>query len=433
MLKSMSVGNFRSIKTQVTIDLVKSPRIKGELANYVKRSHYDLANTSVIYGANASGKSNVLRSMSMLKAMVLNSARFEPNDQIGLYDPFRLSPAGATRPVHVELDFFLDEIRYIYTLGFDSKRVEYEQLYYYPEGVKARLFERKGDKKMAFGTYFKGEKKVIEKLTLPNQLFLSKAAENNAESVLPVYDFFKNRLHVYTALNEYNEAGLERLYARRLASAPDSAFAKKLNALICALDTGIRSVSAREADLNMVKFPDHMPEHAKARIQEEFKYEIRTLHGVYDDSRNHTGNVDFEIDDESNGTRSLLSLAGIIIDALEKGSILVIDEFEKNLHPLITTYLTKLFQQPEFNPRNAQLIVSTHDVTQLREDLYNRDQIWFTQKSEYGETELISCAEIKGLRADAPLDKWYLSGRLGGTAIINDQSLVSAFLDDNVE
>ena len=430
MIKSVSVRNFRSIKDQITLDLSKSKRKKGNLANYISIANTNIATTTIIYGANASGKSNILRAFKVLEFLVLNSAKFEPEDKLDTFEPFRLAEGSEKKPISIELEFFIDQIRYIYLIVFGKKIIEQEKLLFFPLGKEAVLFNRINGKEIQFGEYFKGEKKTIEKLTLPNQLFLSKAAENNAESALPVYQFFKNRIKVYPFLNQYNESGLERFYAKRLADEPESPFAKKLNALICALDTGINSISAKETDWNSVKFPDNMPDNVRKKIQEDFKYEIKTVHELFDESNKSSGLIDFDIDEESTGTRSLLSIGGIIIDALEKGSVLVIDEFEKNLHPIITSYLIKLFNEKIFNPKNAQLIFATHDITQLNEDLFNRDQVWFTQKNEFGVTELIRCSDIKGLRLNTPLDKWYVAGRLGGTAIINDTNFVMAMQEE---
>lgn len=430
MIKSVSVRNFRSVKDQITLDFSKSNRKKGDLSNYISISNTEIATTTVIYGANASGKSNLLRAFKALEYLVLNSAKFDSEDKLGPYEPFRLAKGFDKKSVSIELEFFIDQIRYIYLIIFGEKFIEQEKLLFFPVGKEATLFNRVKGKEIQFGEYFKGEKKTIEKLTLPNQLFLSKAAENNAESALPVYQFFKNRIKVYPFLNQYNESGLERFYAKRLADEPESPFAKKLNALICALDTGINSISAKETDWNSVKFPDNMPANVRKKIQEDFKYEIKTVHELFDESNKSSGLIDFDIDEESTGTRSLLSIGGIIIDALEKGSVLVIDEFEKNLHPIITSYLIKLFNEKIFNPKNAQLIFATHDITQLNEDLFNRDQVWFTQKNEFGVTELIRCSDIKGLRLNTPLDKWYVAGRLGGTAIINDTNFVMAMQEE---
>lgn len=430
MFKSISIKNFRSIKDLITLDFSKSNRKKGDLSNYISISNTEIATTTVIYGANASGKSNLLRAFKALEYLVLNSSKFDPDDKLGPFEPFRLTKGFDKKPVSIELEFFIDQIRYIYLIVFGEKLIEQEKLLFFPLGKEAILFNRINGKDIQFGEYFKGEKKTIEKLTLPNQLFLSKAAENNAESTLEVFQFFKNKLRVYPFLNQYKESSLERFYAKRLADEPESPFAKKLNALICALDTGINSINAEETDWNKFKFPDNIPDNVRKKIQEDYKYEIKTAHGFFDETNKSSGLIDFDIEEESTGTRSLLSIGGIIIDALEKGSVLVIDEFEKNLHPIITSYLIKLFNEKIFNPKNAQLIFATHDITQLNEDLFNRDQVWFTQKNEFGVTELIRCSDIKGLRLNAPLDKWYAAGRLGGTAIINDTNFVMAMQEE---
>lgn len=430
MIKSITIRNFKSIRDQITFDFSKSKRKKGDLPNYIPISNAELATTAVIYGANASGKSNVLLAFKALEYLVINSSKFDPDDKLEPYEPFRLTKGFDKKPVSIALEFFVEQVKYIYTLVFGEKAIEQEKLLFFPLGKEAALFHRVKGKEIQFGEYFKGEKKTIGNLTLPNQLFLSKAAENNAESILPVFQFFKNGLKVYPFLNQYSESGLERFYAKRLAEAPESSFAKRLNALVCALDTGINSISVKTADWNSVKFPENMPDNLQRKILEDFKYEIKTVHELFDENNNRSGLIDFDIDEESTGTRSLLSIAGIIIDALEKGSVLVIDEFEKNLHPIITGYLINLFHEKLFNPKNAQLIFATHDVTQLNDDLFNRDQVWFSQKNEFGVTELFRCSDIKGLRLNAPLDKWYVTGRLGGTAIINDTDFVLAMQEE---
>jgi hemerythrin superfamily protein len=125
-----------------------------------------------------------------MEYLVLNSAKFDSEDKLGPYEPFRLAKGFDKKSVSIELEFFIDQIRYIYLIIFGEKLIEQEKLLFFPVGKEATLFNRVKGKEIQFGEYFKGEKKTIEKLTLPNQLFLSKAAENNAESALPVYQFF---------------------------------------------------------------------------------------------------------------------------------------------------------------------------------------------------------------------------------------------------
>lgn len=430
MIKSVLVKNFRSIRERLVLDLAKSNRKRAILPNYHHAGNIELASSTVIYGANASGKSNLLRALKALQYLVLNSSKFAPDDAITAYEPFRLVNSTLSAPVMIESEFFIENVRYLYSLQYSKNRVEFEKLIYYPSGREALLFERTPGSEITFGVQFKGEKKIIEKLTLPNQLFLSKAAENNAESCLPVFHYFKSQLLVYPFLEQYDESELERLYAKRLANEPHSMFSHRLNTLICALDTGIRSITARETDWKKVPFPYYVQENLKQKFQEDFKFEIKTSHDLYDDNNTIIGTAEFDLRDESVGTRTLLPLAGIILESLEKGSVLVIDEFEKNLHPIIISYLIKLFSTELTNPKKAQLLFATHDISQINDELFNRDQIWFTQKNEFGETELFRCSDIKGLRLHAPLDKWYISGRLGGTAIINDTDFILAMQEE---
>lgn len=281
------------------------------------------------------------------------------------------------------------------------------------------LYSRYAEKEMKFGDYYKGAKKTLEKLLLPNQLFLSKAAENNVEALMEPYRFITQKMMVYPFMEDYHESSYARLYARRLAEDKGSAFSKRFNALICAVDTGITSVSAEEVDWSEFKFPGSLSEEIKKRFQEDYKYDIKTKHIIYEGTT-HVGDVLFDVQEESSGTKSLFVIGGIIIEALETGSVLVVDEFEKSLHPIITQFLIQLFHNPIVNTRNAQLIFATHDVTQLSNDNFRRDQVWFTEKNEFGATNLFRCSDITGLRLGTPLDKWYATGRLGATPIIND-------------
>lgn len=426
MIKSINISNFRSIKDKTTLIFSKSERKKAELPNYTTISDSELACSTIIYGANASGKSNLLLAFKAMEYLVINSVKFDPDDTLSPYEPFRLDNYSNKENTEIELEFYINEIKYIYTIEYNRSEIISEKLIFYPVLKEALLFNRKQGEKIDFGDNFKGAKRAIEKLTLPNQLFLSKAAENNAKSILDVYNFFKNGIRIYPFINQYHEPGLEQFYAKRLANEPDSNFAKKLNALLCALDTGIDKITAKETDWESVVFPDSLPDSVKNKIQEDFKYEIKALHKKFDENNKNIGFSDFNIEEESVGTRSLLSLGGIIIDALEKGIVLIIDEFEKNLHPFITSYLISLFNNSFFNPKKAQLIFATHDTTKLDNELFNHDQIWFTEKDEFGVTKLIRSSDIKGLRLTTPLDKWYLSGRLGGTAVINDIDFIMA-------
>ncbi|WP_172333710.1 ATP/GTP-binding protein [Mucilaginibacter sp. SG564] len=408
--------------------------LKGLESNYFKsHSKKSLLKSAVIYGPNASGKTGFLTALNALNFLVLKSASFKADEDMGAYEPHLLDKHYASLPVTFELSF-VNQLQYDYIVSFNEHQVVQEELYYYPANSRSLLFARQAGKDIKFGDYYKGPKKALEKLLMPNQLFLSKAVENNADDILlKAFRFFTLGLRVFPMIEAYHEHNLTMLYAKRLAEDKDKKFRDRFNAMICALDTGISSVTVEEVDWNDFKFPGNMPEDVKKQFQEDYKYDVRTQHMVFE-NKERVGFDSFDMRQESAGTKSLFVMGGIILDALATGRVLVVDEFEKNLHPNITGFLIQLFHNPAINKKNAQLIFATHDISQLSNDRFRRDQVWFSQKDEYGSTELIRCSDIPGIRLSAPLDKWYATGRLGGTPIINDVDfLIEMQGDDETE
>lgn len=422
MLVKFVVKNFRSLKDRIELDINKST-LKGHIGNYFDHQDGKLLTTTVIYGANASGKSGFLRALQALEYLVLNSADFKLDKIIAPYEPFLLDEDSQSNPVSFEIEFISNDTRYSYFLSYSLKEIEIEELNVYNGNYKALLFNREKGKDIKFGDSYRGGKKTIERMTLPNQLFLSKAVENNVEVLLDAYRFFDNKLKVYPILEGMAEEDLKRLYARRLAEDGNSSFSRKFNALICALDTGISQVSAEEVNEEMFRFPATIPDEVKASFLDQYKYDIKTYHKVYKDDK-QVGQKAFDVSEESSGTKNLFAMGGLIIEALEQGHVLVVDELEKNLHPDITTFLIRLFHRPDVNRNNAQLIFATHDITQLSHDTFRRDQVWFVEKNEFGASRMFRCSEIEGVRADTPLDKWYIAGRLGATPIIKDENFL---------
>ncbi len=429
MIVKFCVTNFRSIRETVELNLEKSS-LRGLGSNHFNvDKRLKLLKSSIIFGPNASGKSSLLRAFKALEYLVKKSSSFKPDDKIAPYEPHRLESSFSTNPVIFEIEFISNAIRYEYFLSFYQNQIEKEELHYFPNAVRTLLFSRLIGKEIKFGEYYRGGKKTIEKLLLPNQLFLSKAAENNVESILDVYRFFDAGLMVFPFLEDYRETTLSKLFARRLAEDKNSKFSKRFNKLICALDTGISSVTAEEVDWEKYRFPSNTPDEFKSQFREQFKYDIKTQHPFFN-GKEQIGSESFELEDESTGTKSLFVIGGIILDALEAGRVLVVDEFEKNLHPSITQFLINLFHNPNTNPKSAQLIFATHDITQLSDDSFRRDQVWFTEKNEFGATSLYRCSDIKGIRLGTPLDKWYASGRFGATPLINEVDFLIEMQED---
>ncbi|RDB07813.1 AAA family ATPase [Runella aurantiaca] len=422
MLISFAVKNFRSIKDRKEISMLKTG-LSGFAGNYVKLTKkQSVLKSAVIYGSNASGKSNYLKAIHAMEYLVIHSSSYKLDERIEPYEPYLLDSTYAESPVEMDISFLYDSLQYDYSISFTSKRIEREELFCYSTKSKSLLFSRTAEKDMKFGDYYKGVKKTIEKLLLPNQLFLSKASDNNIDVLKSAYLFFRDGLSAFPLMEEFMESSMSMLYAKRLADDTSSSFARRFNALICSLDTGISSVTAKERDWQDDAL-GNLPEVVKNKIKEDYKYEIRTHHPVYKNGVQVSVRA-FEIASESTGTQSLFAIGGILLDALDKGRVLVVDEFEKNLHPEITKYFIRMFHNPDINQKNAQLIFATHDISQLSNDHFRRDQVWFTNKDEYGSTDIRRCSDISGLRLGTPIDKWYASGRIGSTPQIDDRNFI---------
>lgn len=427
MLIRFTAENFRSLRDSVSIDMTKAS-LKGHSCNYFKTKDNTLLATSVIYGPNASGKSGFLTALRALEYLVLRSSNFKLDKEISTYEPFLLDVESEDKPVKFSIDFISNGTHYEYHVWYSKYQIEFEELSFFKGNHKSLLYSRTEQEDMKFGDYYKGAKKTIERLTLKNQLFLSKAVQNNVEILSDVYRFFDSSLRVYPLIEGMAEEDLKRLYARRLAEDSSSNFSRRFNKLICALDTGITMVSAEETNPEMFKFPASIPDDVKASFLDRYKYDIKTYHNVYNNGEVITQRA-FEVEQESAGTKNLFALGGIILEALEEGHVLIVDELEKNLHPDITTFLIRLFHRPDINRNNAQLIFATHDVSQLSHDTFRRDQVWFVEKDETGASIMFRCSDIEGVRADTPLDKWYMAGRLGATPIIRDEDFLVEMQD----
>lgn len=423
MLIRFAVENFRSFRERMELNMQATAlKDEGLDSNMFQPpgSQKKLLKSAVVYGNNASGKSNLMHALSALTYLVTESVNFNPDDPIRPYDPFLFEEKAKDDPVTFEAEFFSSGfVRYIYKVTFQSDRIIKESLHFYPKTQKALLFERKDRNNVKFGDAFTGEKKSLLNRLLENQLLLSKAANDNSKVVIPAYRFFSKHLNVFPYIPERREQHLERLITRQIAESKDQAFREKLRKLIKALDTGVENFQSKETDLSGIAFPEDMPEKIKNKVKEDLRFRLTTFHKYFKGDK-ETGEVPMDIGNESHGTQRLFRIGGLLLNELARGGTLIMDEFEKNFHPRITRYLIELFHRDDVNPKNAQFLLATHDVTQLSTEVFRRDQIWFTEKNDRGETELFRASDIKDVRKSTPIDRWYLTGRLGATPAIDD-------------
>jgi AAA15 family ATPase/GTPase len=418
MIISFEVQNFRSIYNPIRLDMLPS-KMKG-----TKETEYNLfeipkhklkvLKSAVIFGANASGKSNILKAFEFFEMFILNSIDLKLNQKIP-FNPFRLFRVAENEPSVFTMEFLVDASRYEYSFSIDDTKVCEEYLISYSSRKPSEIFSRKHGESIKFNANFKGEKKSLESQLLDNQLLLTKGANNKFEPLMQVYEYFQKKFNVFTSDFSDHSYSLRKSYE-------DDTFRKEIVNFLQVADTGIEDffVKKVEVDQSSIKFSDAFPDELKSMILENKSYQTSVSHVSCEKEgdTNHT-DVLWPVDEESDGTQKLLAIAGPIIDILKKGSVLIFDEINNSLHPLISRFLVETFNNPENNPNGAQLIFTTHDVTLLDNELFRRDQIWLVEKNRCGFTDFQSLCGFE-LRKDVPLEKWYLSGRFGALPIITD-------------
>lgn len=412
MLLNFRVANHRSIREEQALQLhpvYDVDRPEG--------SDWQAVPVAGIFGANAAGKSNVVDALQFMARMVVNSHRDAEPDLGVSRRPFRLAHTALEEPSWYVVDLLLRGVRYTYGFSIDDECVLDEWLYYYPFGRKRKIFHRSGEDIEPGDSQPKSALELVESITEPNVLFISLAARSKQGAVRPVYDWFRTGLHFRTD----KSAASPRSLAWALES---SARAPHLLELLRAADLGIEDcgVDYVELDENDVRSAARRSGYVRPRKDgdgnrylEEFRPWVA--------HRGRGNVVKLDLHEESSGTRSLIEQAPHFLSVLKSGGTFVVDEIDSSLHPLLTTRLVKLFQSRETNPHGAQLVFTTHDASLLGrsggEDILKRDQVWFVQKDEYGETELFALSEFRP-RQDENRERRYLGGSYGGVPFIDD-------------
>ena len=425
MLIEFKVKNFFSIKEEQTFSMLPAGKVQlsDNPNNVTSKSeascNFNLLKSTIVYGANASGKSSFLKAFAALEYLVLESIDFKLDQEIPPYEPFKLDEESKEAPVEFEIDFIANKIRYIYKIVFSKKEFLHESLVFYPKKQPAKLFIREKGIETSFGEYYTGSKKHE---LFDNQLLLSKAGSSDIKSLAEPYRYFSTYLYVHTVHDTGFDQSLIRTFSKFWAAKEHSSFRRNMHKLIQVADTGIMDFTLRERTVDEFKLPEDMTEEEKKKIADEYKYSIKTIHKMVRNG-NVTGETTFDLKEESTGTIKLMVVGGLILDALDDGSTIVIDELDKSLHPLLTKMLIQLFHSEKSNPNNAQLIFATHDVSLIDVDMFRRDQIWLTEKDKLGCTEIYPLSDYTGLSKVKPLENWYLRGRFGGIPVINEFEL----------
>ena len=419
MIIEFSVKNFRSIKEQQTFSLVKGKGDEmAEMNSFTPpaRSSVTLLHSCAIYGANASGKSNLIRAMATMRKIIISSARDTQRGDDLPVEPFLFSDESKNQTTEFEIIFIAGGVRYQYGFSLTQKRIHEEWLLAYPEGRLQRWLSRvfvaeTNSYVWKTSRYLEGKKQMWQEATRPNALFLSTAILLNSEQLQPIYDWFAEFFHVIQ-----NE-GLNQGFTASLCK--KDGYKQKVMSFLKSADLDIQDFEMESAifDSDKVKFLDDIPDALKDMLVEKLKNEelanIKTVH------RSDQGKVVYlDMDNESDGTQKLFAFAGPIIDVLEKGYVLFVDELHNHLHPKMVFFLVALFHNPKTNPKNAQLIFTTHETSILNQEIFRRDQIWFCEKDDNQCTVLYPLSDFSPRKGAENLERNYLAGRYGALPYI---------------
>ena len=424
MLVRFAGTNIRSFRDSFEISFEATPLSEKQVVRQIPwrtgtgaSAHVGVLPVAAIFGANASGKSNVLRALGDMRAIVLNSFRHWTTAGRTRRTPFRLDTRSEHEPSRFEMDLVLGGVLHRYGFTLDDERIIDEWAFRFPKGRPQRIFERTRDG-MAFGSSTSAATIRAAELVRDNALFLSTAVAVRGDELRPLYEWFERNL-LYAAAD--NRDSRHFFTAKQLG---DGVRRDQVLALLRAADLGI--VDVEEADTEAM--PDDMREKIEKVLEilnegeetpvlSELPTPVSLVHEASDGRR-----IRFALEDESLGTVVWLGLVGPIVDALDAGSVLLADELDASLHPILVEQIVRLFQDPETNPNRAQLIFNSHDAHLLGDSrsarILGRDQVWFTEKMVGGATSLFPLSDLNPRKEEA-ISKRYLTGRYGAIPIVS--------------
>lgn len=431
MLMRFGIANHLSIREYQEVSLVASS-LKGGTTELIETPALKekLVPLVLVYGANASGKSNLLAGLERMIAHIVNSFRSNAPKGDLPANPFLLDVAAAKEPTRFDVDFLIDGVRYHYGFTFDRRRFIDEWLYAFPSGTRQVWYTRTDTDQFYFGKNLRGRNKAIEGFTRRNSLFLSAAAQNAHQQLTPIFDYFNDDI-IFDLSATVSPSEVELHY---------EPVDKRIVDFLRHADVGISDITIDDYTLESDRsengrliwddlreiFKKHYPS-APDPFSVSPKYKIRFNHFGRSSS-----SVPIEIDHESRGTLRLFQLMTSIVAALDNPKVIVVDELDASLHTLLAMKIIEIFGTRAFNRNGSQLIATTHDTNLLCLDSLRRDQIWFAEKTREGETSVYPLTDIR-TRQEDNLEKGYLQGRFGGVPFLGSVNRLFGLEDREID
>jgi AAA15 family ATPase/GTPase len=422
MLIEFSVANFLSFNKKTTLSLLATSIKDHRETNIFSTEKYSLLKGAVIYGANASGKSNFIRAMSTMWRLVSQSFEKSSTGELGI-TPFLLNTETENAPSFFEVVFLINDIRYRYGFEVDNTAVYSEWLYEATVRSEKVLFLREKDGIEVREKNFP-EGKDLEERTRDNALFLAVTDQFNGKKSKKIMRWFNDFVTI-SGLSHENYKGIT------FGMLEDKKTRPILLDFYKQLDLGFEDITTDKRPFDPKELPDDIQESLLKQLLTDlegtFRIDIKTVHKKYNANDRPAGEVEFDLrGQESSGTNKLFNISGPVFDVLNNGGVLIIDELDASLHPLLTLAITRLFNSADFNQKNAQLIFATHDTNLLYYGKYRRDQVYFMEKNQYGASEMYSLVEYreegKTVRKDRSFEKDYIEGRYGAIPFIGNLS-----------
>lgn len=414
MLIQFSVKNFTSFKDKQVFSMEAGTGDEN-IENIINVDERILKSTA-LYGANASGKTNLIKAFSAAIMMIRLSNNRQPGEKLMQMEPFAFDDKTKNEPCEFEFIFYANNNKYVYGFKADKDKVYEEYLYQYFSAKATRIFERTNCNEYKFLQVDEGKLNSIKDQNIDNKLFLATATTWNYEKTKAPYLWFAQLIDTYSGGMLLNDFVLESY--NKDESMELKKFTLKLleEADIIIKDFNV-DVVEHELDNNMAMFIKSLNIPAQFAPQKQRDVNIVMTHEIIDDNNNKK-EYSINYNNESSGTQILFSMAPILKQVFENGKIIIIDELERSLHPSLVEMIIKFFHNPEINKGNAQLIFNTHDTNLLSLDLFRRDQIWFAEKDpKKGATELYPLDDFS-VRKTENIQKGYLNGRYGAIPFV---------------
>lgn len=424
-LLEFSVANNRSINELCTFSMVATAISDKPTDNIFKVGNNKILRSAVVYGANSSGKSNIVKSLSKMCAIVRSSVRLNDGDPLD-YEPFLYCKEDASKPTHFEIVFISGEHKYRY--GFEYSLIKIESEWLYRTAINGKketeLFYRELDIIECNNKLFsEGVDKV--KLINANRLLISLCAQLGGEESKIVMSWFQRKLNVISGISTDRYSNYSRLMLNNNLEGCEDA-----KRFFTQLQLGFNNIECVETEFDLPQLSGDIQSVINENFLRSFaskkQIELFSVHNVYDSNGTVVDQIPLDLEKtESEGTKKIIELSGPIFDTLNEGKVLVVDELDVKLHPHITHHIISLFNNPETNPNAAQMFFTTHDTHLLASNLFRRDQIWFTEKDTRDQTELYNMMDIllpdgSKPRNDANYEKNYIAGRYGAIPYIKN-------------